>query len=265
MIRSLVFSPRGVRSNGKLVCTAGFASRAGIDPARVCGVAASVRARLADHLGYAPQVDVFDPMIPDKAAWPVIFSDATVFEMRAEVAASLIVRNADARRLVAAAFGEPTSPLCGALSPIEARVLERLVREIASALENLTGPAGGAPQQTTTPAAHRCYFEMRFGAPIDATVGVALEEPPRPQLGTLVPQILSDVQIECSAEIPVATRSARELATLRVGSIVRFDTKGGDLATLKVGGQTVASGECGSHGESAAFLIRTLSFIGVFP
>lgn len=265
MIRSLVFAPRGVRSGGKLVCDAAFERRTSIDPARICTVAASVRERLAEHLGFAPRVEVFDPLIPEQAAWPVLFSDASVFEVCADLPVCLIVRHVAARRLVAAAFGETCALTSGALSPIEKRILERLVKEISLALESLCGASRGAPRQLLEPRAHRCYFEMRFGAPIDATIGVALEEPACLKTGTLPADMLSDIEIDCAVQLPMGTRSAGEVASLRVGSVVRFSTKVGDPAALKVDGQTVAMGECGSRGESAAFLIRTLSLIGVFP
>ena len=268
MMRALAFAAAGSIAQGRAIALASWRPCARIDPQLVCATGSSLGALACDLLGTPARIDVFDPAAPDGAAWEAICSGASLYTIRGErLDAWLIVRPADARRLIGAAFGEAPAAASGPLSAIECRVLDGLARSLGAGLQPLCGAADAAQavQPNGRPLGARVYFEVRCGPPIDAALGVALSgEPPVPG-ATLGPAAIAAVPLVCSAQIEVGSLSAAAAAALRVGSFVRFATKVGHTATLKVGDEAIAVGECGSRDMHAAFLVRDLPSIGVVP
>jgi len=128
-------SPRRVRQ-------ARFETRSSLPTSAACVVANGVRETLASVLGVAVSVRLFEPVIPDPAAWQAIAQHASLYRVRGSVAeAVIILRPNDAISLVAAVFGEPAGQTSNQrlLSPIELDVANRIASAIAANLSVVCG------------------------------------------------------------------------------------------------------------------------------
>ena len=118
-----------------------------------CIVASGVRETLGALFGAPVALKLYEPMIPNAAAWGAIVRNAHVYRLRGTlIDAAVIVRPEDARALAAGAFGEHDTR--GALSALERTVLERIVRAIAAQCGPICGTAAEltVDTQPDTPA-----------------------------------------------------------------------------------------------------------------
>jgi flagellar motor switch/type III secretory pathway protein FliN len=226
--------------------------------ASVCAVANNVTEHLSRLLEREISIDVFEPVFVPLGSHPALFANAYVFHAHARRCDLLIVfRNGDARRLTACAFREDLAELGESqLSPHEERVLERVGRELANLCAPLCGeltsygPAAGPVDR------YECatYFELRIAPPVNVTIGLGLSKDPAPPASVKVaPGQLAPVAIEVRARVARAKMTAREIAALRVGAVVPFETALAEPATLLAGGVAVARGECGMQNGVLAF------------
>jgi len=268
MIRWLRFSPHELDAAGRAVAMATFEERATIRPETICALGVQARERLVAAFGTAFTMDVFDVGVPSAGGWERLQREAWRWAIvGGTIAACILIGRRDARRLAAAAFGEiDEGSGARGLSDLERGALQRIAASVAEAFAPLFGGMSDvrACGNAQTLRSCRAFVQLRLGAPINASVCVALaEEPATPVSAGISFRDIDDLALACEVEVPLGELSGAQVAALAVGSIVPFDTKVGPRAALKVAGQNLASGECGSLGSSMAFLVRTLPMIGV--
>jgi hypothetical protein len=221
-----------------------------------CIVASGVREALNELLGEAVTLKLYEPIIPQAAAWNAILRDAIVYRMRgAIVDAAVIVRPADAAGLAAAAFGERSVPAT-ALSALERTVLERIVRAIAAQCGSICGTAADLTVDMQPDIrAFQTFFELQVERPLRARIGIALSHDPLPQSE---PSIgvgdLHGLDIELSVRVDLGTHAAARIAELEPGSILPIP-EGARRGTVLLAGRPLAVGECGVHGHHFALAI----------
>lgn len=238
--------------------------------AAVCAVANSARDRLSELLERPIVIDVFEPVVVPSASQKAVFADALVFLAHGRRSDLLVAfRARDARRIAAAAFGEEGSATAKApLSAMEERVLERVGFEIARICAPLCGEvtsfarAGGRIEDYACAA----YFELRIGSPVDAVIGLALATDPAPTPDVrLSAAALGRVPINVRARLARTRMTAGAIATLRAGSIVRFDARLDDPSELYAGTVRLATGACGVAGDVRAFSVSERTTGGIKP
>ena len=243
--------------NGRRVRSAQFQRRSCLPVSAACLVANGVRETLCSLLGARIGVRLLAPVIPEPAAWSLILADALIYRIRGHYCdAGIVLKEADARTLVATIFGE-TPRIAQPLSPIEEEVLSRAIRSIAATLAPVCGPME-APSagRSSERGGFMTYFEMLLQGPLEARIGMALSRDPVPPAhDCLRIDDLSDVEIELNAEFAHGEIEACELLLLGPGMEVRTNTKVGTGGVLKLAGRIVARGECGALGEHGAFVV----------
>ena len=196
MIAELGFEPLGAGPEGKLLQRATFVRRAGVPLARAFAFARLAQEKLAHLLGRDAAVRITDPVAVEPHRAAVIFDGAIVVEATgADATLFAIVRESDARRIVALAYGEEETR-AGGLSPLEARVVERLASDICALAYPLCGDIGAVRRVRHEPASYPCaaYFELLVEG---ARVGIALSGEIAPRVERrIAPAALAGVGLE---------------------------------------------------------------------
>jgi flagellar motor switch/type III secretory pathway protein FliN len=223
-----------------------------------CVVANGVREALRALLGEACSVTIGEPVALDAVAWRNLVSDALLFATPGRATDVVFVLAArDARRLVAAAFGEDAASEGGAWSALEAGAIERIVARCANACDALCVERRG-PTSAVDPAhlpRSVAYFDVRVAAPVAVTLGVGIlrEIPAPPPAATLSLETLGEVAVDVRAVLGHGTLPAARLLDLRAGSLVPLRTKVEGEGELNLAGQRIALGTCGARNGRAAF------------
>jgi hypothetical protein len=252
----LGFSRSTQWSGGRRIRTLTFEDRSILPVSAACVVASGVRETLATLFGDAVALKLYEPTIPQPAAWPAIVRDANVYRVRcATVDAALIVRPQDASALAAAAFGEREA-LTGTLSALERTVLERIVRAVAMQFGPICGAAAElAVDLQADMRTFSTYFELQLERPVRARIGVALSRDPMPQaLAGITVEDLLDLEMEVAVRAEAGAHAAAEIAALEPGDVLPLPL-GALRGTLWVAGRSVAVGECGVHGRYYALAV----------
>ncbi len=259
MIAELGFEPLAAGPDGKLLQRATFVRRAGVPLARAFAFARLAQEKLGHLLGREAAVRITDPVPVEPHLAAVIFDGAIVVEAAGTDATLFaIVREPDARRIVALAYGEEETRASG-LSPLEARVVERLASDIGALAYPLCGEIAAVRRVRHDPAAYPCaaYFELLVDG---ARIGIALSAEIAPRVERrLTPAALAGVPLEVEARFARGRTSAAALGRLAVGDVLRFETRVHEPAALLVGHTPLAHGVCGHHGRVAAFTVHDLS------
>ncbi|HEV8023009.1 MAG TPA: FliM/FliN family flagellar motor C-terminal domain-containing protein [Candidatus Lustribacter sp.] len=261
MIATLAFAPpqRGVRRARFVPCS-------GLPVDAACVVANGVREGLRTLLGEACTVTIGEPVALDAAAWRSLTGDALLFATpgrATDVVFVLALR--DARRLVAAAFGEDPAT-AGPWSALEAGAVERIVARCAIACEALCverrGPTAAVEAGRIPPSV--AYFDVRVAAPVTLTLGVGIlrELPTTPPPATLGTTALDGVALEVRAVLGRGPLPVPSLLGLRVGSVVPLGTKVEGEGELNVAGQRIAFGTGGLRNGRTAFEVRSITLRG---
>ncbi len=241
---------------GRRVRTLTFEERSMLPVSAACVVANGVRDTLSMLFGEPVTLRLYEPMIPQPAAWNAIVRDAIVYRMRGTAAlAAVIVRPSDASTLAAAAFGEREAP-AAALSSLERTVLERIVRAIAKQLGPICGTAAELTVDTQLDVRTlRTFFELQVEQPVRARIGVALSPDPcaESEPGAVL-EDLSDLELELIVQVDVGVHPAAEIAALEPGTVLPLPA-GALRGTLQVAGRPLAVGECGVHGRYYALAV----------
>ncbi len=190
---------------------------------------------------------------------PEVIRGSIAFVIEAsERNAILLLSEEHAHRLAAYAFSEKTPTSKAGLSVIEERLIERVVREIATLCTPFTGSQSGVTVATIDDVmACTTHFILRLGSPMEIAILVGLtEEPPLPPGPPLSPDALRDVAVTANVEFASAILKAGQIAALRVGSIIEFDTSLDDPAFLRIDQTTIASGACGMCEGRPAFFVQ---------
>jgi hypothetical protein len=255
-VKTLGFSRASQRIAGRRIRTLTFEERSMLPVSAACVVANGVRETLSALFGEAVKLKLYEPIIPDAAAWDAIVRDATVYWSRgATIDIAVIVRPTDASGLAAAAFGERDAQ-AAALSALERTVLERIVRAIGAQC----GPVCGTAAELTVDLQPdvrtlRTFFELQIERPLRARIGIALSRDPLPALtrGVGVEDLL-ELDMELSVQIDVGRLPAAQIAALEPGSILPIP-EGAPRGIVLLAGRPLALGECGVHGQHFALAV----------
>ena len=236
-----------------------FERRVPFDLGLVTAIARGLESCASEIFGIPIAVDAFPPVHVTAAIWAQLFEQNFVFDLTADAGdLSIVIALRAARRIVGRAFGESPSEREQTLSAMEMRVLERFVGELAVRLTSIRGTCDDAVVRPRLPAERRAYCELRLGPPLDAVIGIAVNEK-LPKIGpNIALEALENCSIECSAQLAVAAFDIFTIAGLTPGDVVPLETKVGPYATLNVGPDPIAAGEGGVLGDRSAFKVYEL-------
>jgi hypothetical protein len=259
MIAALTFDESDEACAGTIVRRARFVRRSSLPAAAACLVANGAREQLSRLLALDIETEVTEPAVLDEGARAVVFGDGFAYRVRGHGCDAFVaLRRPDAKRLVAAAFGELEASDADVLSPIERATLERL----AAALTSLCAPLCGAVRSVRAESPGRAareaetYFEVRAGGRIDAAVGFALtRDPAEPAGEPLTIGELADVEIPCRVEFASGALDAGAFARLAPQAVVALDTMLGARGTFFAGDVALLRGACGARDGRTAFAV----------
>jgi flagellar motor switch/type III secretory pathway protein FliN len=257
VIATLVFEPaRGGIGRAR------FVRRPSLPVEAACVVANGVREALRTLLGEACTVTLGEPVALDAPAWRSLVHDALLFATPGRATdVVFVLAPRDARRLVAAAFGEDTTSEDGAWSALEAGAIERIVARCANACDALCVERRGPTSAVDAARVPRsvAYFDVRVSAPVALTLGVGIlrELPETPPSATLTPAALGSVAVDVRVVVGRGTMPVPRLLELQPGSVVPLNTKVEEEGELNLAGQRIALGSCGARNGRAAFEVRT--------
>ena len=225
---------------------AAFVRRSLLPVAAACLVANAARETLTGLLG-AVTLRLFEPVLPDSAAWNCIAAGAEIFAVRGSLAdAAFVLRCDDALSLAGAAFGERT--IAGrALSALEAELLARIVGALCGTLAPVCGAREDSRVERLTGLnGFVTYFELLVEEPVEARIGIALSREPAPQI-LPSPGIahLEGIELNLAIEIAHGIVPASAVLDLRCGDLVKLDSRLADRAIVRAAESVVASGEYG--------------------
>ncbi|GAC1543075.1 MAG: hypothetical protein NVS2B17_22380 [Candidatus Velthaea sp.] len=265
MIADLAFE----RADARGLRAARFVPRSSIPLDAACLVANGIRETLRELFGEC-DVMLGEPAAIDAEAWHGLTRDAHCFLTRGrQTDIVLTLPAADARALVMRAFGEGEPIGEGACSALELHAIERIAARCAGAFDPLCAERQGPSRPVHARELPTCvaFCDVRVHVPISITLGIGIvrDLPDPGPSGTLAPAALAGVGVDVWAEVATGTIEARRLLALRVGDVVRMDTKVGSGASLNVGPQRIARGVCGVLASHHAFQVHETSTLGVRP
>lgn len=256
-MKTLAFGKCIQATGGRRVRALAFEERSMLPVSAACVVASNVRETLGALFGETVTLKLFEPTIPQPAAWNAIVRDARVYCVRAaHVDATVIVRPEDACALAAAAFGEPPRR-DAVLSVMERTVLERTVRAIATQFGPICGAGTHDVSALCAPdlRALRTFFELAIERPVRARIGIALSRDPIPecQSGVALDDLL-DLSMELAVQIDGGVHAASTMCALEPGALLPLPA-GPLRGTLQLAGRPLATGECGVVGRYYALAV----------
>lgn len=254
MIAALTFGAPFGLPDGRVVRTCAFVPRSNLPLSAACLVANGVRETLARLLASEIEVELFEPAIPGARERALLLAGAIVYRVRGRIGDGfVIVRAADARMLVARAYGERTGN--GALSEIETATLERIVLAMVPLCNTLCGTLGPVARDSAERAACdiATYFEVRTTGSERIAIGFALtKDPPETVDERITLADLADVELRGSVAFACGTLAVPAFSRLCAGATIALDTPLGGTGTLHFGDVVFARGTCGARdGRSA--------------
>jgi len=266
VIADLQFGARDAQG----VRRARFTPRSSIPLGAACLVASGIRETLRELFGESCEVMLGEPSAIGPDAWHALSRSAHCFLTRGrQTDIVLTLPASDARTLVMRAFGEGGAIADGACSALELHAIERIAARCSAAFDPLCVERRGPSRALRPSELPTCvaFFDIRVQAPITITLGVGIvRDLPEPgPSGTFSPLMLSSVRVDVRAEFATGTIDARRLLGLRVGEVVKLDTKVGSSACLNLGSQRIARGTAGIRAAHHAFQVQESSFVGVRP
>jgi flagellar motor switch/type III secretory pathway protein FliN len=257
MIVALTFAAPEALDDGRVVRAARFVRRSSLPAAAACLVANGAREQLSRLLALDLETEVTEPAVLDAASRAVVFAGSFAYRVRGHGCDAFVaLRAPEAKRLVAAAFGELEAPGDAALSAIERQTLERL----AGALTALCAPLCGAVRAVQAESPERAareaetYFEVRTGGRVAAAVGFALtRDPAEPAGECFTLDDLVDVEIPCRVEFARGILDVTAFTRLAPHAVVHLETPLDGGGTLFAGDAPVARGTCGARDGRRAF------------
>jgi hypothetical protein len=251
MINALAFGSPQLSADGRIVRTSLFKPRSTLPLSAACLVANGVREQLSRLLAIELDVDLTEPAVPGANERRILVEGATIFRVRGRICdAFVIVRAADARRLVALAFGESERSERDPLSEIERATLDRIASGLLPLCNTLCGTLGPVVRESNERAACdlASYFEVRTTGALCVAIGFALTRDP------LVLADLADVELEGTVEFARGFLSVPAFSRLGAGTTVVLDTPVGAPGELRFGEVVFARATCGHNdGRSAIF------------
>lgn len=262
MIAALAFDTPLVLDDGRIVRRPTFVPRSTLPLSAACLVANGVRETLARLLAREIDVDLIEPAMPRGNERRMLLEGALISRVRGRLCDGfVIVRAADARRIVALAFGESGRPSDVALSDIERTTVERVLAALVPLCNALCGTLGPVTRESSERAACdlATYFEVRTTGAVRIAVGFAITRDPAEDVGApLELDDLGDVEIEGCVELGTGTLGVPAFSRLATGATLVLEATLGTLGTLRFGDVTFARGTCGvSDGRSVISIEAT--------
>lgn len=262
MIAALAFGPPRLVGT-RLIRDVSFVPRSTLPLSAACLVANGVRETLSRLLATELEVDLSEPAMPGSAERRVLLAGATILRVRGRLCDGfVIVRPADARRLVALAFGEEERSERDALSEIERTTLERIVAALVPLCNTLCGTLGPVRAESSERAACdlATYFEARTTGRLRVALGFALTRDPAEETGErLTLGDLAEVEIEGTVEFARGVLGVPAFSRLAQGVTLALETPLGAPGLLSFGDVPFARGTCGvTNGRSAISFERDL-------
>ncbi len=254
MIAALTFGPPRAIA-GHDVRDIAFAPRSSLPLSAACLVANGVREALSRLLATDLDVDLTEPAMPSAEHRRVLVAGATIVRVRGRLCDGyVVIRPADARRLVSLAFGEDERAEDDTLSEIERATLERIVYALVPLCNSLCGTLGPAARETSDRAASdlATYFEVRTTGSARIAIGFALgSDPAEPLSERITLDDLAEVELQGIVEFARGTLSVPAFSRLAPGATVELDTPLSAPGVLRFGEVSFARGICGaSDGRS---------------
>jgi flagellar motor switch/type III secretory pathway protein FliN len=265
VIATLAFEPR---RNG--LRRVRFVPRPSLPLDAACVVANGVREALRALLDDACALTIGEPVALDAAAWRSLAHDALLFATPGRATdVVFVLAPRDARKLLAAAFGEEPAGDGGPLSTLEAGAIERIVARCAVACEALCverrGPTSAADAARLPRSV--AYFDVRVAAPVALTLGVGIlrDVPSPPPAAQLPATLLGGLPVEVRAVLGRGSLTLPRLLDLRSGCVVPLHTQVVGDGELNLAGQRIAFGTCGVRNGQSAFEVRSIAMRGDAP
>jgi hypothetical protein len=238
-----------------------FVPRSTLPLSAACVVANGVRETLSRTLLCELDVRLMEPSIPAPAVRAVLLAGAVVLRVRGRLAdAFVLVRPADARRLVALAFGEADRRDDAALSAIERVTLERVLLGLVPLCNSLCGTVGAITRELPerVEAELVTYFEARVVGREPLAIGFGLTRDPAEDVCDCIAlEALADVELRGRVEAGAGLVAARDFARLTAGSTLALDAVREGCGVLRFGDVAFARGTCGVSSGRAALRIET--------
>jgi hypothetical protein len=264
MIAALAFGPPRLIGS-RVIRDIAFVPRSTLPLSAACLVANGVRETLSRLLAAEIDVDLIEPAMPGADERRVLVAGATIMRVRGRLCDGfVIVRPADARRLVALAFGEEERSERDALSEIERTTLERILAALVPLCNTLCGTLGPVGGESAERAACdlATYFEVRTTGRLRVAFGFALTRDPAEEPGERITLAdLADVEIEGTVEFARGALGVPAFSRLAEGVTIALETSLGSPGVLSFGGIAFARGTCGiTNGRSAISFERDLDW-----
>jgi flagellar motor switch protein FliM len=255
VIAALAFGPPR-KIAGRIVREISFAPRSSLPLSAACLVANGVREALSRLLATEIDVDLTGPRMPSESERRLFVAGATIVRVRGRLCDGfVVVRPADARKLVALAFGEEGRSEREPLSEIEGATLERILHALVPLCNTLCGTLGPTARETSERAARdlTTYFEIRTTGTPRIALGFAISRDPAEEVSERITlDDLAAVEIAGTVEFARGTLSVPAFSRLAPGVTLLLDTPLGANGVLRFGDVAFARGSCGaSDGRSA--------------
>jgi hypothetical protein len=250
MIAALGFGSAHLCNDGRLLRRPTFEARSTLPLSAACLVANGVREMLSRLLATELDVDLSEPAMPGAEQRRLLVDGATIVRVRGRLCDGfVIVRPADARRLVALAFGERERPEHAPLSDIERATLERIVHALVPLCNPLCGTLGPTVLETAERASCdlATYFEVRTTSGARIALGFALSRDPAEEVAErLGLDDLAEIELEGIVEFGSGALSVPAFSRLTCGATIVLDTRLGARGLLRFGTVPFARGTCGA-------------------
>lgn len=234
-----------------------FEARPSIHRETVDVFAARLSERLSELFGREVRARGTEPVAAPPPFDVTLTIGARAYVVDATKRGAVVMFDADdARRLAAYVFNENATGSAD-LTRIEDNLIQRIASEAIELASSFLGEAQRFAPATTRDV-RNCVtsFSLRLQSPADVTIAFGLTEARDIGLGApLAPQALFGVTVDAQVEFARTSLTASDIASLRIGSIVSFETTLDDPAVLRIGENVVAMGTCGASDGAAAFIV----------
>lgn len=260
MIATLQFVRSQRLPDGRLVREPAFRRRSNLPLSAACVVSNGVREQLSQLLAHELDVELIEPSIPGPDERRVLVAGATIVRVRGRICDGfVIVRPADARRLVALAFGESERCEADPLSEIERTTLERIVTALVPLCNSLCGTLGPHHSENSERAACdlTTYFDVRTSGALALSIGFALARDPAEEIGErLTIGDLANVELTGVVDFGSGRLGIPAFSRLAPGAIVPLDGSLAGGGRLRFGDVAFARGTCGVANGRTAIIVE---------
>lgn len=241
------------QASGERVRSMMFRERSDLPVSAACALATSLQDVLAAMTRSAVRIRLFEPVVPERDAWPALLHGARVHAVRGSLAgAAFVLREGSAAALARLVLGGAESA-AGPLSKVEAAVLDRIFTALAPALGAV---CGANLRADPAPGTFLTYFDLTAGPNVRIGVALSAQQQTGPPPRTLKASDLADVAVELRVELATGVLPASEVLALHPGRVVPMTTRVGEPGVVRLAGAALARGQCGANGTRFALVIQ---------